>query len=99
VLLMSVNRGSAAVVHTRRAAEDRGVASASCAAVVRPARVDGGIKTDNIGRRGGRGRDTFVAGSAIFGSKDYRGTICAMREQVAKGLRIADCRRDRLPGT
>ena len=46
--------------------------------------VDGGIKTDNIGRIAAAGADTFVAGSAVFGSKDYRGTIAAMREQVAK---------------
>src|SRR5262245_26277217 len=51
--------------------------------------VDGGIKTDNIGRVAAAGADTFVAGSAIFGSKDYRGTIAAMREQVAKA-RSAD---------
>ena len=51
--------------------------------------VDGGIKTDNIARVAEAGADTFVAGSAIFGSKDYRATIAAMREQVAKA-RSAD---------
>jgi ribulose-phosphate 3-epimerase len=44
--------------------------------------VDGGIKTDNIARVGGAGADTFVAGSAIFGSKDYAATLRAMREAL-----------------
>ncbi len=44
--------------------------------------VDGGIKTDNIAEAARAGADTFVAGSAIFGSKDYAATIRAMREQL-----------------
>ena len=44
--------------------------------------VDGGIKVDNIRRVAEAGADTFVAGSAIFGSKDYAGTIRDMRAQV-----------------
>jgi len=47
--------------------------------------VDGGVKVDNIGAVAAAGADTFVAGSAIFGSKDYRATIAAMREQIAAG--------------
>lgn len=46
--------------------------------------VDGGVKTDNIGACAKAGADTFVAGSAIFGSKDYAGTIRAMREQITR---------------
>ncbi|MGH8176057.1 MAG: ribulose-phosphate 3-epimerase [Steroidobacter sp.] len=46
--------------------------------------IDGGVKTDNIGEIAGAGADTFVAGSAIFGSKDYRATIAAMRAEIAK---------------
>jgi len=46
--------------------------------------VDGGVKVDNIGAVAAAGADTFVAGSAIFGSKDYRATIAAMREQIKK---------------
>ena len=46
--------------------------------------VDGGIKTDNIRRVADAGADTFVAGSAIFGQKDYRGVIDAMRAQLAR---------------
>lgn len=46
--------------------------------------IDGGVKADNIGEIARAGADTFVAGSAIFGSKDYRGTIAAMRAEIAK---------------
>jgi ribulose-phosphate 3-epimerase len=46
--------------------------------------VDGGVKVDNIGAVAAAGADTFVAGSAIFGAKDYRATIAAMREQIGK---------------
>jgi ribulose-phosphate 3-epimerase len=45
--------------------------------------VDGGVKVDNIGAIGKAGADTFVAGSAIFGSADYAATIAAMRAAVA----------------
>jgi ribulose-phosphate 3-epimerase len=41
--------------------------------------VDGGIKIDNIADAGRAGADTFVAGSAIFGSENYTATIKAMR--------------------
>ena len=41
--------------------------------------VDGGIKVDNIGRVAAAGADTFVAGSAIFGQRDYAQVIAAMR--------------------
>ncbi len=45
--------------------------------------IDGGVKTDNIGAIAAAGADTFVAGSAIFGAKDYAATIAAMRRVVA----------------
>lgn len=45
--------------------------------------IDGGVKVDNIASIARAGADTFVAGSAIFGSKDYRGTIAAMRSALA----------------
>ncbi|HEX7219469.1 MAG TPA: ribulose-phosphate 3-epimerase [Burkholderiales bacterium] len=45
--------------------------------------VDGGIKGDNIAAVARAGADTFVAGSAIFGSKDYAGTIREMRAKLA----------------
>ncbi len=44
--------------------------------------VDGGIKADNIGAVARAGADTFVAGSAIFGTDDYAGTIAAMRREL-----------------
>jgi len=47
--------------------------------------VDGGIKVDNIGAVAAAGADTFVAGSAIFGAKDYPATIAQMRERIAAG--------------
>ena len=46
--------------------------------------IDGGVKVDNIGEIAAAGADTFVAGSAIFGSKDYRKTISDMRAAIAK---------------
>jgi ribulose-phosphate 3-epimerase len=46
--------------------------------------VDGGVKTDNIAEIARAGADTFVAGSAIFGSKDYAATIRSMRERLSK---------------
>jgi ribulose-phosphate 3-epimerase len=49
--------------------------------------VDGGVKIDNIQAIAAAGADTFVAGSAIFGSKDYAATIRQMHEHIkaAKG--------------
>ncbi len=46
--------------------------------------IDGGVKIDNIGAIAAAGADTFVAGSAIFGSDDYAATIAAMRAQIEK---------------
>ena len=45
--------------------------------------VDGGIKVDNIARVAAAGADTFVAGSAIFGQRDYKAVIDAMRAELA----------------
>jgi len=46
--------------------------------------VDGGVKVDNIEAVAAAGADTFVAGSAIFGAKDYAATISAMRERIGR---------------
>ena len=46
--------------------------------------IDGGVKGDNIAESARAGADTFVAGSAIFGSKDYRSTIAHLRAELAK---------------
>ena len=45
--------------------------------------IDGGVKVDNIAEIARAGADTFVAGSAIFGAKDYKATIAAMRKEIA----------------
>ena len=45
--------------------------------------VDGGIKADNIRAAADAGADTFVAGSAIFGQKDYARAIAEMRAELA----------------
>ena len=44
--------------------------------------IDGGVKIDNIRQIAVAGADTFVAGSAIFGSPDYSSTINQMREEL-----------------
>jgi ribulose-phosphate 3-epimerase len=48
--------------------------------------VDGGVKLDNIGAIAKAGADTFVAGTAIFGSGDYVGTIRAMRKAIDEAV-------------
>ena len=46
--------------------------------------VDGGVKVDNIAEIARAGADTFVAGSAIFGTRDYKATVAAMRAQLSQ---------------
>ena len=46
--------------------------------------VDGGVKVDNIAAIAKAGADTFVAGSAIFGTSDYAATIAKMRGELAR---------------
>ena len=85
VLIMSVNPGFAGqafipeALNKLRAVRER---------IARSGRdiwleVDGGVKVDNIAAVARAGADTFVAGSAIFGTTDYQATIAAMREQLA----------------
>jgi ribulose-phosphate 3-epimerase len=81
VLLMSVNPGFGGQkfipgVLPKIAEVRRRVASSGRDVRVE---VDGGIKVDNIAAAAKAGADMFVAGSAIFGSKDYAATIRAMR--------------------
>jgi ribulose-phosphate 3-epimerase len=45
--------------------------------------IDGGVTVDNIGSIAGAGVDTFVSGSAIFGTADYAETIAGMRKSIA----------------
>lgn len=84
VLLMSVNPGfggqkfiSAALPKLRQA---RQIIEASGRDI--RLEIDGGVKVDNIGEIAAAGADTFVAGSAIFGSKDYGKTIAAMKNEI-----------------
>jgi ribulose-phosphate 3-epimerase len=49
--------------------------------------IDGGVKVDNIAEIARAGADTFVAGSAIYSTKDYKATIDAMRAELAKVVR------------
>ena len=46
--------------------------------------VDGGVKVDNIAEIARAGADTFVAGSAIFGTRDYKATVAAMRAELSQ---------------
>ena len=46
--------------------------------------IDGGVKVDNIAEIAAAGADTFVAGSAIYNTPDYRATIAKMRAELAK---------------
>ncbi|RLP53002.1 MAG: ribulose-phosphate 3-epimerase [Ketobacter sp.] len=45
--------------------------------------IDGGVGVRNIGDIARAGADTFVAGSAIFGQRDYKSVIDAMRAELA----------------
>jgi ribulose-phosphate 3-epimerase len=56
--------------------------------------IDGGVKVDNIGAIAAAGADTFVSGSAIFGSSDYKATITAMRNAIAESRRKSMRRHD-----
>jgi ribulose-phosphate 3-epimerase len=89
VLLMSVNPGFGGQQFIPsvlpKIAEARRRIDAAVAATGKPIwlEVDGGIKADNIAQVARAGADTFVAGSAIFNSKDYAGTIRDMRSRLA----------------
>lgn len=84
VLIMSVNPGFGGQKFIpsalRKLAEARRRIDASGRAV--RLEIDGGVKVDNIKAIAQAGADTFVAGSAIFGSKDYAATIREMHRQI-----------------
>jgi len=84
VLIMSVNPGFAAQQFIPTSLRKLGDARARIDAGGREVRleVDGGIKVSNIRAAAQAGADTFVAGSAIFGSRDYGQTIRDMRSQI-----------------
>jgi ribulose-phosphate 3-epimerase len=84
VLLMSVNPGFGGQKFIPGALAKLAQARKRIDASGRAVRleIDGGVKVDNIGSVARAGADTFVAGSAIFGSKDYAATIKAMRKEI-----------------
>jgi ribulose-phosphate 3-epimerase len=86
VLLMSVNPGFGGQKFIPGALGKLAEARARIEASGRAVRleIDGGVKVDNIGDIARAGADTFVAGSAIFGSKDYAATIAAMRARMPR---------------
>ena len=86
VLLMSVNPGFGGQKFIPSALDKLRVARKMIDASGSDIRleIDGGVKVDNIGEIAAAGADTFVAGSAIFGSPDYRATIDAMRAAISK---------------
>ncbi|MCU0760407.1 MAG: ribulose-phosphate 3-epimerase [Steroidobacteraceae bacterium] len=88
ILLMSVNPGFGGQAFIPGVLPKIAQARARIAASGRAIRleVDGGIKPDNIGAVAAAGADTFVAGSAIFGSGDYAATIARMRREI-EGVR------------
>jgi ribulose-phosphate 3-epimerase len=86
VLLMSVNPGFGGQSFIPSALDKLAEARKLIDASGRDVRleIDGGVKTDNIAQIACAGADTFVAGSAIFGTKDYKATIAAMRAELTK---------------
>ena len=86
VLLMSVNPGFAGQRFIESTFDKIGEVREMIDAVNPSIRleVDGGINLDNIGKAAKSGADTFVAGSAIFNSKNYKETISHMREIISK---------------
>jgi ribulose-phosphate 3-epimerase len=85
VLLMSVNPGFAGQQFIAGVLPKIAEVRRRVRALGREIRVevDGGIRTDNIAAVARAGADTFVAGSAIYGSSDYAATIRAMRAAIA----------------
>ena len=88
ILLMSVNPGfggqSFIPSALTKLAEAKKIITSSGKAI--RLEIDGGVKVDNIRQIADAGADTFVAGSAIFGSKDYAATIRAMRDKLGKPI-------------
>lgn len=84
VLLMSVNPGFGGQTFIPSALPKLREARARIDASGRAIRleIDGGVSAANIREIARAGADTFVAGSAIYGSKDYQATITAMRAEI-----------------
>jgi ribulose-phosphate 3-epimerase len=84
VLIMSVNPGFGGQKFIAQSLEKLKSVRTRIDAQSRPVRleIDGGVKVENIGLIAAAGADTFVAGSAVFGSADYVATIKAMRAAI-----------------
>jgi ribulose-phosphate 3-epimerase len=85
VLIMSVNPGFGGQAFIPSSLDKLAAARRLIDASGRAIRleIDGGIKADNIALAAQAGADTFVAGSAIFGSPDYAATIASMRAALS----------------
>jgi ribulose-phosphate 3-epimerase len=88
VLLMSVNPGFGGQSFIPSSLEKLRQARKIIDASGREIRleIDGGVKIDNIGEIAAAGADTFVAGSAIFGSADYAATISTMKSEIEAAI-------------
>jgi len=86
VLIMSVNPGYGGQKFIPQALKKLAAARARIDASGRDIwlEVDGGVKVENIAEIARAGADTFVAGSAIFSTRDYKATIGAMRAELAR---------------
>jgi ribulose-phosphate 3-epimerase len=87
ILIMSVNPGFGGQSFIPEALPKLSEARRRIQAAKRDIRleIDGGVKVDNVAAIARAGADTFVAGSAIFGSDDYAATIKALRAQIEAG--------------
>src|SRR5882762_2074503 len=85
VLIMSVNPGFGGQKFIDNALRKLAEVRKRIDAIGRDIRleVDGGIKVDNIAAAAKAGADTFVSGSGIFETGDYKATILAMRDQLS----------------
>lgn len=91
ILIMSVNPGFGGQKFIPQALHKLADARARIKASGRDIRleIDGGVKVDNAAEIARAGADTFVSGSAIFGSPAYAATIKAMRAQIEIGAKSA----------
>jgi ribulose-phosphate 3-epimerase len=89
VLIMSVNPGFGGQKFIPEALGKLSEARKRIDAAGREIRleIDGGVKVENAADIARAGADTFVSGSAIFGSGDYAATIAAMRKEIERGTR------------
>jgi ribulose-phosphate 3-epimerase len=91
ILIMSVNPGFGGQKFIAEALAKLAAARERITASGRDIRleIDGGVKVENAADVARAGADTFVAGSAIFGSDNYAATIAAMRREIDAGRRSA----------